>query len=95
MSLSFRISVLASIKKTQINKRGGIVGGRRWRVGGEEKKNPLHNKVGEKRGSFLRGDILISFFPVHVVAGRLRKGQAGSVPQQRDRTGRVSITFLG
>lgn len=52
----------------------------------KEKKNLWHNKVREKKGSFLGGDILISFFPVNVVARRLGKGQAGS---QRDHTRRV------
>lgn len=57
--------------------------------GKKEKKNLSHNKVGEKKGSFLGGDILISFFPVNVLAGRLGKGQAGSMPWQCDHTGRV------
>lgn len=38
---------------------------------------------------FLGGDILISFFPVNVVARRLEKGQAGSVPQQCGHIGKV------
>lgn len=61
---------------------------------GEEKKNLSHNKVGGKKGSFLGGDILISFFPVDVVAGRLGKGRAGSVPRQRDLTGSVCLFSL-
>lgn len=57
--------------------------------GGEEERNLSQNKVEGKKGSFLGGDILISFFPVNVVTGRLGKGQAGSVPRQRHHTGRV------
>lgn len=55
----------------------------------EERKNLLHSIGAGGKGSFLRGDILISFLPVNVVARRLGKGQAGSVPQQHDHTRRV------
>lgn len=55
----------------------------------EEKKTLSHNKGAGGKRSFLRGDTLISFFSVNVVARRLGKGQAGSVAQQHDHTRRV------
>lgn len=55
----------------------------------EEKKKLSHNKGMGGKGSFLRHDILISFFPVNVVARRLGKLQAGSMAQQHDHTRRV------
>lgn len=35
---------------------------------------------GEEKGSFLGGDILISFFPANVVAGRLGRAGRGACP---------------
>lgn len=55
----------------------------------EEKKNLSHNKGVGGKGSFLRGDILISFFPINAAARRLGMDQAGSVAQQHDSTRRV------
>lgn len=57
--------------------------------GEKEKKNLFHNRGAGGKSSFLRGDILISFFPVNVVARKLGKGQAGSVAQQHDHSRRV------